>query len=171
MKRVVVIGGGTGNFVVLRGLKKYPLELTAIVSMADDGGSTGILARRAGRFAAGRRQAVPGRPFQLQPPPAQPHELPLRKRRPRRPQLWQPPPLRFGKSDGQLRKGRRRGGQDPLYPGQSHPGDDAPGPPENDPERPSCSRRGEGDLSLAGNRPGLPVDLSRADSRGQSPRP
>lgn len=43
MKRVVVIGGGTGNFVVLRGLKKYPLELTAIVSMADDGGSTGIL--------------------------------------------------------------------------------------------------------------------------------
>ncbi len=43
MKRAVVIGGGTGNFVVLRGLKKYPLELTAIVSMADDGGSTGIL--------------------------------------------------------------------------------------------------------------------------------
>lgn len=43
MKRVVIIGGGTGNFVVLRGLKKYPLELTAIVSMADDGGSTGIL--------------------------------------------------------------------------------------------------------------------------------
>jgi uncharacterized cofD-like protein len=43
LKRAVVIGGGTGNFVVLRGLKKYPLELTAIVSMADDGGSTGIL--------------------------------------------------------------------------------------------------------------------------------
>lgn len=43
MKRIVVIGGGTGNFVVLRGLKNYPLELTAIVSMADDGGSTGIL--------------------------------------------------------------------------------------------------------------------------------
>ncbi len=43
VKKVVVIGGGTGNFVVLRGLKKYPLDLTAIVSMADDGGSTGIL--------------------------------------------------------------------------------------------------------------------------------
>jgi uncharacterized cofD-like protein len=42
-KKVVVIGGGTGNFVVLRGLKKYSLDLTAIVSMADDGGSTGIL--------------------------------------------------------------------------------------------------------------------------------
>ena len=43
VKKVVVIGGGTGNFVVLKGLKKYPLDLTAIVSMADDGGSTGIL--------------------------------------------------------------------------------------------------------------------------------
>lgn len=43
LKKVVVIGGGTGNFVILRGLKKYPLDLTAIVSMADDGGSTGIL--------------------------------------------------------------------------------------------------------------------------------
>ncbi len=42
-KKIVVIGGGTGNFVVLRGLKKYPVDLTAIVSMADDGGSTGIL--------------------------------------------------------------------------------------------------------------------------------
>ena len=38
-----MIGGGTGNFVVLQGLKKYALDLTAIVSMADDGGSTGIL--------------------------------------------------------------------------------------------------------------------------------
>lgn len=43
MKKVVVIGGGTGNFVVLRGLKQYNLDLSAIVSMADDGGSTGIL--------------------------------------------------------------------------------------------------------------------------------
>jgi uncharacterized cofD-like protein len=43
MKKVVVIGGGTGNFVVLSGLKKYPLDISAIVSMADDGGSTGRL--------------------------------------------------------------------------------------------------------------------------------
>lgn len=43
MKKVVVIGGGTGNFVVLRGLKQYHLDLSAVVSMADDGGSTGIL--------------------------------------------------------------------------------------------------------------------------------
>lgn len=43
MKKVVVVGGGTGNFAVLRGLKNYDVELSAIVSMADDGGSTGIL--------------------------------------------------------------------------------------------------------------------------------
>ena len=43
MKKVVVIGGGTGNFAVLRGLKGYNVDLSAIVSMADDGGSTGIL--------------------------------------------------------------------------------------------------------------------------------
>lgn len=43
MKKVVVIGGGTGNFAVLEGLKNYPVDISAIVSMADDGGSTGIL--------------------------------------------------------------------------------------------------------------------------------
>lgn len=37
------MGGGTGNFTVLRGLKKHAVDLSAIVSMADDGGSTGIL--------------------------------------------------------------------------------------------------------------------------------
>lgn len=42
-KKVVVIGGGTGTFAVLSGLKAYPLHLTAIVTMADDGGSTGRL--------------------------------------------------------------------------------------------------------------------------------
>jgi uncharacterized cofD-like protein len=43
MKRVVTIGGGTGNFTTLSGLNNFDLDLTAIVSMADDGGSTGIL--------------------------------------------------------------------------------------------------------------------------------
>lgn len=42
-KRIVTIGGGTGSFTLLSGLKKYPVELSAIVSMADDGGSTGVL--------------------------------------------------------------------------------------------------------------------------------
>lgn len=42
-KRVTVIGGGTGNFTLLKGLKNYPLEIDAIVSMADSGGSSGEL--------------------------------------------------------------------------------------------------------------------------------
>lgn len=42
-KKVVVIGGGTGTFVVLNGLKKYPLNLTVIVTMMDSGGSNRII--------------------------------------------------------------------------------------------------------------------------------
>lgn len=38
---VVVLGGGTGMPVLLRGLKEYPVNLTAVVTVADDGGSTG----------------------------------------------------------------------------------------------------------------------------------
>src|SRR5690625_1627849 len=41
--RVVVIGGGTGMPVLLRGLKNLPVHLTALVTVADDGGSTGRL--------------------------------------------------------------------------------------------------------------------------------
>ncbi|MCX7589486.1 MAG: YvcK family protein [bacterium] len=43
MKKIVTIGGGTGSFVLLSGLKKYPVKLSAIVNMIDSGGSTGIL--------------------------------------------------------------------------------------------------------------------------------
>lgn len=42
-KKLVVIGGGTGSFVLLSGLKAFPVELTAIVPVTDDGGSTGRL--------------------------------------------------------------------------------------------------------------------------------
>lgn len=41
--QVVVIGGGTGMPVLLRGLKNLPIQLTALVTVADDGGSTGRL--------------------------------------------------------------------------------------------------------------------------------
>lgn len=41
--RIVVIGGGTGMPVLLRGLKDFPIDLTALVTVADDGGSTGRL--------------------------------------------------------------------------------------------------------------------------------
>lgn len=42
-KNIVTIGGGTGSFMLLSGLKKYPVNISAIVFMSDDGGSTGIL--------------------------------------------------------------------------------------------------------------------------------
>jgi uncharacterized cofD-like protein len=41
--RIVIIGGGTGLPVLLRGLKHYPVDITAIVTVADDGGSSGRL--------------------------------------------------------------------------------------------------------------------------------
>lgn len=53
MKRVVVIGGGTGIFSVLTGLKKYTPNLTAVITMADEGGSTGILREEFGILPPG----------------------------------------------------------------------------------------------------------------------
>ncbi len=41
--RVVAIGGGTGLSTLLRGLKEYTSNLTAVVTVADDGGSSGVL--------------------------------------------------------------------------------------------------------------------------------
>ena len=44
MKKIVTVGGGTGSYTVLSGLKHVPrTSITALVSMADDGGSTGVL--------------------------------------------------------------------------------------------------------------------------------
>lgn len=42
-KKVIAFGGGTGMSYLLRGLKQYPLDITAVVSVCDDGGSTGKL--------------------------------------------------------------------------------------------------------------------------------
>lgn len=44
-KNIVTIGGGTGTSVVLSGLRKYPVNLFAIVTVMDSGGSTGRLVR------------------------------------------------------------------------------------------------------------------------------
>lgn len=43
ISKVVVLGGGTGLSVLLRGLKRFPVDITAIVTVADDGGSSGRL--------------------------------------------------------------------------------------------------------------------------------
>lgn len=54
-KSVVVIGGGTGTHPILRGLKKYTddITITAIITMADSGGSTGRLRDEFGQLPVG----------------------------------------------------------------------------------------------------------------------
>jgi uncharacterized cofD-like protein len=52
-KNIVIIGGGTGTFTLLSGLKKYPVNLSVVVSTADDGGSTGRLRRELGVMPTG----------------------------------------------------------------------------------------------------------------------
>jgi uncharacterized cofD-like protein len=51
--KIVAIGGGTGLSMLLRGLKRYTSNLTAIVTVADDGGSTGRLRQEFGVIAPG----------------------------------------------------------------------------------------------------------------------
>lgn len=51
--RIVVIGGGTGQSTLLRGLKAHSYNLTAIVTVADDGGSSGELRRSLGVLPPG----------------------------------------------------------------------------------------------------------------------
>ncbi|HSE43951.1 MAG TPA: gluconeogenesis factor YvcK family protein, partial [Gemmatimonadales bacterium] len=51
--KIVAVGGGTGLSMLLRGLKRYTSNLTAIVTVADDGGSTGRLRQEFGVIAPG----------------------------------------------------------------------------------------------------------------------
>lgn len=54
MKKIVTVGGGTGSYTVLSGLKNLEnISLIAIVSMADDGGSTGVLRDELGVLPTG----------------------------------------------------------------------------------------------------------------------
>lgn len=52
-KKIVLIGGGTGNAVLLRSLKKYTENISVIVSVGDDGGSSGKLRREMGIIPPG----------------------------------------------------------------------------------------------------------------------
>lgn len=52
-KKVVVLGGGTGMSTLLRGLKQFPLDITAVVSVSDDGKSTGRLREEFNILAVG----------------------------------------------------------------------------------------------------------------------
>jgi uncharacterized cofD-like protein len=52
-KKIVTIGGGTGMFTLLSGLKEYTKNITAIISTADNGGSSGILRDELGLLPVG----------------------------------------------------------------------------------------------------------------------
>ena len=54
--RVVAMGGGTGLSTLLRGLKEYTSNLTAVVTVADDGGSSGVLREELGITPSDRTQ-------------------------------------------------------------------------------------------------------------------
>ena len=58
MKKVVVFGGGTGLSTLLRGLKQLPIEISAVVSVCDDGKSTGRLREEFHTFAVGDLRRV-----------------------------------------------------------------------------------------------------------------
>ena len=53
MKNVVILGGGTGQSTLLRGLKQFPVNISAVVSVCDDGKSTGRLREEFNIFAVG----------------------------------------------------------------------------------------------------------------------
>ncbi|HEU5121419.1 MAG TPA: gluconeogenesis factor YvcK family protein, partial [Candidatus Saccharimonadales bacterium] len=51
--KIAVIGGGTGSFNLLKALKQYSHSIAALVNMADDGGSTGVLRDELGTLPPG----------------------------------------------------------------------------------------------------------------------
>src|SRR5437870_1774960 len=53
IKQIVCLGGGIGTSNLLRGLKHYPLHLSVVTSMADDGGSSGRLRTAYGIMPSG----------------------------------------------------------------------------------------------------------------------
>lgn len=52
-KKVVIFGGGTGTSYVLKGLKYFPIDITAVISVSDDGSSTGRLRKEFSTPAVG----------------------------------------------------------------------------------------------------------------------
>ena len=127
--KVVAIGGGHGLNTLLRGLKEHTDNITAIVTVADDGGIQRPVAPRPRHAAPGRFSQLPGRALRVGRAgfPAVP--VPFRRgHRSRRPQLRQPVPDRNDRDHGQLRSGARRvepgaGGARPGHAVDAGPGD------------------------------------------------
>ena len=57
-KNIVILGGGTGQSVLLRGLKRFPFNITAVVSVSDDGNSSGKIRQELNVPAVGDIRSV-----------------------------------------------------------------------------------------------------------------
>ena len=57
-KNIVVLGGGTGQSVLLKGLKRFPFNITAVVSVSDDGKSSGKIRKELNVPAVGDVRSV-----------------------------------------------------------------------------------------------------------------
>ena len=57
-KNIVILGGGTGQSVLLRGLKRFPFNITAVVSVSDDGKSSGKIRQELNVPAVGDIRSV-----------------------------------------------------------------------------------------------------------------
>ena len=58
MKKVVIFGGGTGLSCLLSGLKLFPVDVTAVITVSDNGSSTGVLKEELDIPAVGDRKYV-----------------------------------------------------------------------------------------------------------------
>ena len=80
--KIAAIGGGTGLSTMLRGLKKYTKNLTAVVTVADDGGGSGVLRRDIGMPPPGGYPPLHGVPGQRGADHGAAAHLPLSRRAP-----------------------------------------------------------------------------------------
>ena len=121
--RIVAIGGGTGLSTLLRGLKEMSSNITAIVTVADDGGSSGKLRQELGVPPDGRHPQLHRRPGGRGARHDEPHAVSLpgqrRRARARRARLREPAHRGHGRHRRRLRGGRP--------PGQPRPRGARPG--------------------------------------------
>ena len=87
---IVAIGGGTGLSTMLRGLKRYTKNVTAIVTMADDGGGSGMLRQDLGMPPPGDVRNCLQALANAEPLMRSAHQLPLSGGQPGGAELRQP---------------------------------------------------------------------------------
>ncbi len=88
--RLVAIGGGHGLSAMLRGLKRYTRDITAIVTVADDGGGSGALREDLGMLPPGDIRNCIHVSCKYGADDAEAAQLPIYRGKPCRAELWKP---------------------------------------------------------------------------------